>query len=368
MQMNKKTEYHWGRLKARLAILHSMKIKSESHGKKQQQGGFDVEKVGNASVALIGLPSSGKSSLLGTITSTKSEVSAQEFSTLTCIPGVLEYKDTTIQLLDLPGIITGAAGGKGRGREVIAVVRSCQMVLMMIDGSRSLYSLGHTDIRTKEEVECPVEMQRRILTKELYECGIRLNRAPPDITIKHKKTGGIALNNMGKQLTYLNLAIIRDILQMHKIHHADVLVRNDYTVDDFIDVVMGNRRYLPALYIVNKIDTLPIDRVNLFAHAKHTVVVSCQHQFNLDALIEKMWDYLNFVRVYTKPQGSKPDFTDPLILKRGSTVEDLCSCIHKDFVSKFRYAYVWGRSAKFQPQRVGKTHELLDEDVVALYA
>eukprot|EP00461_Guttulinopsis_vulgaris_P004686 UN04688 len=367
MQIHKHSEYHYGKLKARLAILHGMKIKAESHGKKQAQGGFDVEKTGQASVGLIGLPSSGKSTLLGTVTSTKSEISAHEFSTLTCIPGVLTYNDTTIQLLDLPGIIEGASGGKGRGREVISVVRSCQMILMVIDASRSLESLGRTNIHTKNPVTCPLEMQRRILTKELYECGIRLNRTVPDIVIKQKKAGGVSLNSMGKELTYLDVNIIRDILQMHKIHNVDVLVRGDYTVDDFIDVVMGNRRYLPALYVVNKIDMLPIERVNFYAHAKHTVVISCNHKFNIEYLLAKMWDYLNFVRVYTKPKGSKPDFTEPVILPRGATVEDLCAYIHKDFVTKFKYAYVWGRSVKFQPQRVGKTHLLSDEDVVALY-
>ena len=60
----------------------------------------------------------GKSSLLSLLTGTESESAAYEFTTLTCIPGVIHYNDSKIQLLDLPGIIEGAAEGKGRGRQV----------------------------------------------------------------------------------------------------------------------------------------------------------------------------------------------------------------------------------------------------------
>lgn len=60
-----------------------------------------------------------QSTLLSTLTHTESEAASYEFTTLTCIPGVIEYKDANIQLLDLPGIIEGASQGKGRGRQVI---------------------------------------------------------------------------------------------------------------------------------------------------------------------------------------------------------------------------------------------------------
>jgi len=79
-----------------------------------------------------GFPSVGKSSLLTELTGTNSEAAAYEFTTLTCIPGVIHYNDAKIQLLDLPGIIEGAAEGKGRGRQVgrasAAVGRVCLTV------------------------------------------------------------------------------------------------------------------------------------------------------------------------------------------------------------------------------------------------
>lgn len=75
--------------------------------------GFEVQKYGDGRVALIGFPSVGKSTLLTQLTGTKSEAANYEFTTLTCIPGVIHYNDAKIQLLDLPGIIEGAAEGKG---------------------------------------------------------------------------------------------------------------------------------------------------------------------------------------------------------------------------------------------------------------
>lgn len=68
------------------------------------------------------IASVGKSTLLTMLTGTHSEAASYEFTTLTCIPGIIHYNDTKIQLLDLPGIIEGASEGKGRGRQVRAII------------------------------------------------------------------------------------------------------------------------------------------------------------------------------------------------------------------------------------------------------
>jgi small GTP-binding protein len=108
-------------LKAKLAKYRTELMEPTKKGEKGE--GFEVLKSGDARVAMIGFPSVGKSTLLSAITKTESEQASYEFTTLTCIPGVIEYKAANIQLLDLPGIIEGAAQGKGRGRQVIAVAR-----------------------------------------------------------------------------------------------------------------------------------------------------------------------------------------------------------------------------------------------------
>lgn len=94
------TEYHLGLLKAKLAKYRAELLEPSKKGEKGE--GFDVLKSGDARVALIGFPSVGKSTLLSTLTKTESEAANYEFTTLTCIPGVIEYKGANIQLLDLP--------------------------------------------------------------------------------------------------------------------------------------------------------------------------------------------------------------------------------------------------------------------------
>ena len=131
-QKNKATEGHLGILKAKLAKLRTQAIEGEKTTSSKGEG-FDVQKHGNARIALIGFPSVGKSSFLNMTTEQESQAAAYEFTTLTCIPGKLFIKDAEMQLLDLPGIIEGAASGKGRGRQVIAVGKSSDLILMMLD-------------------------------------------------------------------------------------------------------------------------------------------------------------------------------------------------------------------------------------------
>jgi ribosome-interacting GTPase 1 len=80
--------------------------------------------------------------------------------------------------------------------------------------------------------------------------------------------------------------------------------------------------------------------------------------------MEHMWDKLNLVRVYTKPKGKQPDYSQPVVLRSSRcTVEDFCNAIHRSITEVFKTAIVYGKSVKHQPQRVGLAHELCDEDV-----
>ena len=80
----------------------------------------------------MGFPSTGKSSLLCRLTNSKSEIAAYEFTTLTCIPGQIMINGASIQLLELPGIIRGAADGIGKGKQVIATARTADLIIIML--------------------------------------------------------------------------------------------------------------------------------------------------------------------------------------------------------------------------------------------
>eukprot|EP00283_Hemiselmis_rufescens_P008004 CAMPEP_0173420248 /NCGR_PEP_ID=MMETSP1357-20121228/1821_1 /TAXON_ID=77926 /ORGANISM="Hemiselmis rufescens, Strain PCC563" /LENGTH=428 /DNA_ID=CAMNT_0014383027 /DNA_START=41 /DNA_END=1327 /DNA_ORIENTATION=- len=351
-QKNKATEGHLGILKAKLAKLRTELL--EPTGPTKQAGeGFDVVKYGDARIALIGFPSVGKSTALALLTGTESEAAAYEFTTLTCIPGVIHHKGTKIQLLDLPGIIEGAASGKGRGRQVIAVAKSADLVLMMLDATKP-------------------DAHRAQLEQELETAMIRLNKDPPDIYFKRKKTGGIKFNNM-VPLTKMGATpgdTVYRVLQEYRIHNCEVVFRGDYSIDDMIDVIEGNRKYVKCLYCYNKVDAVTMEEVEVLASQPNSIVVSCHLNLNMDRLVSRMWDMLALIRIYTRRRGEPPDLEEPTVLtagRGGVNVKTMCMHLHKDLLKEFKYALCWGQSCKHAPQRVGKDHELCDEDVIQVF-
>lgn len=97
-------------------------------------------------------------------------------------------------------------------------------------------------------------------------------------------------------------------------HNVDVLIREDIHVDDLIDIIEGNRKYVRCIFVYNKIDTISIEEVDEIARRKDHVVISCNLKLNLDYLLEQMWEKLDLVRVYTKKRSCLPDFEDPIVL------------------------------------------------------
>ncbi|XP_065196312.1 developmentally-regulated GTP-binding protein 1-like [Sycon ciliatum] len=345
-QRNKATAHHLGLLKARLAKLRRELLTPKSGGGGPGEG-FDVAKTGDARIGFVGFPSVGKSTLLTNLAGVYSEVAAYEFTTLTTVPGVIRYKGAKVQLLDLPGIIEGAKDGKGRGRQVIAVARTCSLIFIVLDVLKPLH-------------------HKRLIEHELEGFGIRLNKNPPNIGFRKKEKGGINLTSTVTQ-THLDTDMVKAILSEYKIHNADVTLRMDATDEDLIDTIEGNRVYMPCIYVLNKIDQISIEELDIIYKVPHCVPISAHHKWNFDDLLEKMWNYLSLVRIYTKPKGQLPDYESPVVLHGGhQTVEDLCNQLHKSIMKDFKHALVWGSSVKHNPQKVGREHYLNDEDVVQI--
>lgn len=340
-QKNKATEHHIGRLKAKMARLKDDMIR-KAMAKGGGDGGYSVKKSGDATVTLVGFPSVGKSTLINKLTDAKSEVGAYEFTTLDVIPGVMEYRDAKIQILDLPGLVKGAASGRGRGREVISVIRGCDLILMIID----VFNYQHI----------------QVLEKELYDAGIRINQSPPDVTITRIIKGGITITSTVE--LSIDEDTIKTVLGEYKIHNALVNIREDINVDQLIDVVRGNRVYIPSIMVINKIDL--VDREHIKKFPQDAVKISADRELNLDGLKDVVYEQLGFVNVYLKPQGEAADLEEPMIMRGGCTIGDVCDRLHKDFRRKFRYARVWGDSAKHAGQRVGLDHGLADGDIVTI--
>lgn len=341
-QKNKATSFHLGLLKAKLAKLRRELI-TPSKGSAGPGVGFDVAKTGIARIGFVGFPSVGKSTLMSKLTGVHSEVAAYEFTTLTTVPGVVKYNGASIQILDLPGIIEGAKDGKGRGRQVIAVAKTCSLIIICLDVTKPI-------------------THKKVIERELEASGIRLNKQPPKIRITKKERGGVTVCGGD-----LDQELVRSVLHEFRINNAEVHITGQVTIDDLIDVVEGNRKYVPAIYVLNKIDAITIEELDIISRVSHSVPVSAEHGWNFDGLMKRIWSYLDLIRIYPKPKGEAIDYDEPVILKtKKSRVEDFCNSIHKDIMKKFKYAIVWGSSVKHARQKVGKDHQLHDSDVVQI--
>lgn len=340
---NKKTQHHIGLVKAKIAKLRE---------KQQQKGGgkstgFAVRKSGDATVVLLGFPSAGKSTLLNKLTGAKSETAAYAFTTVDVIPGALNYKHTQIQILDVPGIVEGAASGRGRGKDVLAVLRSADLVLILVD------------INSPEH--------HSVLLKEAHDSGLRLNVRKPDVKIVRKERGGISFGATIK-LTKIDKKTVEVIMNEFKWNNADVVIRDDIDADDLIDVIEGNRSYTKSLTILTKIDMVNHEELRkVEKRVKPDISISAEQDINIDKLKEMIYDKLGFIRVYCKEVNKKADMEVPNILFRGATVRDLCNKLHRDFVIKFKFSRIWGPSAKFEGQKQMLNHKLKDGDVVEVH-
>jgi len=250
-----------------------------------------------------------------------------------------------LQIIDLPGIIEGAKDGRGRGRQVIAVAKTCHLIFIVLDVNKPL-----TD--------------KRVIEAELEGFGIRINKEPPNITFRKKDKGGLNITST-VPLTHIDHGEIKAVMSEYRINSADITIRCDATVDDLIDVLEAkSRSYIPVVYCLNKIDSISIEELDLLYRIPNAVPISSEHGWNIDELMEAMWDKLNLVRVYTKPKGKQPDYSQPVVLRSTRcTVEDFCNAIHRSITEVFKTAIVYGKSVKHLPQRVGLAHELCDEDV-----
>ena len=345
-QINKATERHLAILKARLAKLRRELEESKVRGSgKGGDDGYAVKKAGDATVVLIGLPSVGKSTILNKVTNARSKVAAYDFTTLTIVPGLMEYRGAHIQILDLPGIIAGASRGKGLGKRVLSVARTADLILFILD----VFQPG----------------AKHLLEKELREIGIRPDERPPNVIIERTDSGGVSVIAQ-VPLTKVRRDTVKDILAVYGYHNARVMIREDISDEQLIDVLLDNRVYTKTLAVLNKIDAIDAESLRKIRGSLdyYILPISAESGRNLDELQEQIYQRLEFIRIYMRPKGGETDYEEPLIIRRGATVGDVCDTLHRELKDEFKHAQVWGRSVRFGGQKVGLSHKLMDEDVL----
>jgi ribosome-interacting GTPase 1 len=162
---------------------------------------------------------------------------------------------------------------------------------------------------------------------------------------------------------------MKEILREYKYHNSRVVVREDITYDKFVDVLLKNTVYIQTLTVLNKIDMVDnVREMELHESADFELLpISADNDFNLETLKEQIFEKLGLIRIYMRPKGEKTDFKEPLIIRNGSSIENIANKIHGELKNDLRFTRVWGRSVKFGGQKVGLNHRPMDEDIITFY-
>jgi ribosome-interacting GTPase 1 len=260
---------------------------------------------------------------------------------------MMRIAGASVQVLDMPGLVPGASKGKGRGREVLSVVRGVDLVTFLID---------------------PEHPNFRALREELEGAGVRINTRAPKIAIYRGDRGGLNVASTVK-LHRLSDGLAVGIAREFGLHNGSLVFREDASEDQLIDALAGNRVYLPAILVVNKAEGLTNAEKAAFRKTLapfEPIFISAKNRTGLDELMKGIAAALAFIRIYMKPPGRDPDLVEPVILRKGSTVGDLIARLPGDFEKNFKAAQVWGPSARFPGQTVGRDHPLEDTDIVTV--
>jgi len=341
---HKGTEHYIGRLRAKLARLEDQLIQKRSGS--GGGGGYALPKSGDATVALVGFPSVGKSTLLNALSKANSKVAPYPFTTTSVIPGMFDFMGAKIQIFDLPGLISGASFGKGGGRQVLSVVRNADLVIILVD---------------------PFKLeQREEIIDELEKVGVRLNRQPPKIEINRKNKGGIIIKN-GSKLKGIEEATAKGIAEELGIKNAEIIIKEVLEEHDFLDSLLGNRVYLPGVTVIGKSDLLSLKKQEeIRRKMPGAIFVSGQKKQGLEELGRVIFEKLDLKKVYLKEKDGAIDYNEPFVFRGKLSVGKLARKIFPQKEKEVKGALVWGKAVKYPGQKVGKNYFINDEDIISL--
>ncbi len=351
---HKHTEKLRAQTKHKIAVL-KRDLEEKKARKAARKGGrsFFIEKEGAAQIALIGLTGSGKSRLLNALSNADAEVAHYPYTTKYPIPGMLPFEDIQLQLLEAPALMEGASRGVAWGQPVLALARNADALALVIDLSRNAVR------------------QYRVITQELEAVKIFLERPRGTVQIERRYAGAGLTLILAGQLVASTPEDVKRLLKDYRLDNALVKVTGSVSLDDVEDAIFESSTYKPAIILATKAETSGSsmeleDLKEVLAGRIPVLRVSAVKQIGLDEVAPTIFRILEIMRVYTKQPNVPTPASRPVILKTGSSVLDVAKTIHSQFYKNFKYARIWGPSAKYPAEHVGSTHILVDGDIVEI--
>jgi ribosome-interacting GTPase 1 len=352
---HKGTENLRAQVKRKISLL-----KQEIEDKKQKRTGVAtgpkvfVEKEGDAQIVILGPTNVGRSSLLSALTNAKVSILDYPYSTTEPTPGMFNFQDLQLQMVETPALMEGSSNGGAWGLQTLTSARNADGIVLMVDLS-------------KDSVK-----QYDLIIRELDKSKILTKKPKARIEIEKK--------HMGAKLKFIVLGKLIDcsvkdltrLLKSYGIRDATVKIRGEASLDDVEEAIFEGKVYRPALILANKADHPMAEKrleelKKVVENQMKVIPVSCITKKGIEKLGSEIFDMLDIIRIYTKEPNKKDASPRPFTIKKGSTVFDLAKRIHSDFYEQFSYAKIWSKRLRFSPQKVGGTFELEDGDTVELH-
>src|SRR5215218_1610016 len=127
---------------------------------------FAVRREGAAQIAFVGAPNVGKSSLLQALSNIQIKTGDYAFTTTRPVPALTRIHDVLVQLVEIPGLISGAAQGRGGGRALLGVLRSADAIVYCQAADAPL---GELDVVRREVAAAGIEKQAVIAATKCDE-------------------------------------------------------------------------------------------------------------------------------------------------------------------------------------------------------
>jgi len=336
--------------------LRELREEQEERRKRKASGkgpAFFIEKEGAAQIVLLGLTNVGKSLLLRRLTNANVEVADYPYTTRRPVPGMLQFEDIQFQLIEAPALMPGAADGVAWGTKVLGLARNADGIIIVLDAANK-----------------PLH-QLRIILEELRKAHIHVIKPRGRVVIEKGRGGSSIRVALSGRLLDCTVNDIMNLLKSYRIYNALVKVYGEVTIDDVEKAIFGNIAYKPTIILVNKMDLVErkiYEKIREVVPETIPVLpVSAKTSEGLRVIGKTLFDVLEIIRVYTKQPNHEKPSEHPLILRRGATVYDVAKAIHSSFVENFKYAKIWGPSAKYPGERVGLDHEVMDKDIVEIH-